>query len=53
MEILQPADPGAEDRIVVEAVLVVMPGPAAADLERSKAGTRSARPGQIASSKYP
>src|ERR687889_375111 len=34
MEILQPAGPGSEDRVVVEAILVVMPGPGARHLER-------------------
>src|SRR4051812_6153709 len=33
VEILQSAGPGAEDRVVVEAVLVVMTGPGAGHLE--------------------
>jgi hypothetical protein len=34
VEIFEPTDPGPEDRIVVERVLVVMPGPGAFDLQR-------------------
>src|SRR5215208_1324127 len=37
VEVLQPAGPGSEDRVVVEAVLVVMPGPGASHLERLEA----------------
>ena len=34
VEIFKPTDPGPEDRIVVERVLVVMPGAGAFDLQR-------------------
>src|SRR6516165_7863535 len=34
VEIFEPTDPGPEDRIVVERVLVVVPGPVALDLQR-------------------
>src|SRR5215208_1573018 len=34
VKVLQPAGPGSEDRVVVEAVLVVMPGPGCSHFER-------------------
>src|SRR6516165_9638531 len=34
VEIFEPTDPGPEDRIIVQRVFVVMPGPGALDLQR-------------------
>jgi len=41
VEIFEPTDPGPEDRIIVERVFVVMPGPGALDFQRNCNGPLS------------